>query len=298
MIKYRIIFLKGEKKMFFRAKRTSENMALSLFSAVILYFVHICVSDISFGSVIASKLVSTVFAALRLLVPAFVFLRMQKRSGFEKMVIEKPFDRSPAPSIRITFVAFALVFVFGVFYSMAFPDAGSAYSFDDPVLAVITLISAVIVPAFLEEYLYRELFCRELTVYGHLFAIIGSALFFGLMHFSYYSFPYAFICGLVIGFVYLKTGSVKYTVALHLANNLLSYILSIVGSLTDGETYFRVLMVTVVVICAVALPTMCFLIPSSFVKFSGKEHGNASSSAFLTFPMTILIACILILNFI
>ena len=273
-------------------------MALSLFSAVILYFVHICVSDISFGSVIASKLVSTVFAALRLLVPAFVFLRMQKRSGFEKMVIEKPFDRSPAPSIRITFVAFALVFVFGVFYSMAFPDAGSAYSFDDPVLAVITLISAVIVPAFLEEYLYRELFCRELTVYGHLFAIIGSALFFGLMHFSYYSFPYAFICGLVIGFVYLKTGSVKYTVALHLANNLLSYILSIVGSLTDGETYFRVLMVTVVVICAVALPTMCFLIPSSFVKFSGKEHGNASSSAFLTFPMTILIACILILNFI
>ena len=284
--------------MFFRAKRTSENMALSLFSAVILYFVHICVSDISFGSVIASKLVSTVFAALRLLVPAFVFLRMQKRSGFEKMVIEKPFDRSPAPSIRITFVAFALVFVFGVFYSMAFPDAGSAYSFDDPVLAVITLISAVIVPAFLEEYLYRELFCRELTVYGHLFAIIGSALFFGLMHFSYYSFPYAFICGLVIGFVYLKTGSVKYTVALHLANNLLSYILSIVGSLTDGETYFRVLMVTVVVICAVALPTMCFLIPSSFVKFSGKEHGNASSSAFLTFPMTILIACILILNFI
>ena len=284
--------------MFFRAKRTSENMALSLFSAVILYFVHVCVSDISFGSVIANKLVSTVFAALRLLVPAFVFLRMQKRSGFEKMVIEKPFDRSPAPSIRITFVAFALVFVFGVFYSMAFPDAGSAYSFDDPVLAVITLISAVIVPAFLEEYLYRELFCRELTVYGHLFAIIGSALFFGLMHFSYYSFPYAFICGLVIGFVYLKTGSVKYTVALHLANNLLSYILSIVGSLTDGETYFRVLMVTVVVICAVALPTMCFLIPSSFVKFSGKEHGNASSSAFLTFPMTILIACILILNFI
>ena len=284
--------------MFFRAKRTSENMALSLFSAVILYFVHVCVSDISFGSVIASRLVSTVFAALRLLVPAFVFLRMQKRSGFEKMVIEKPFDRSPAPSIRITFVAFALVFVFGVFYSMAFPDAGSAYSFDDPVLAVITLISAVIVPAFLEEYLYRELFCRELTVYGHLFAIIGSALFFGLMHFSYYSFPYAFICGLVIGFVYLKTGSVKYTVALHLANNLLSYILSIVGSLTDGETYFRVLMVTVVVICAVALPTMCFLIPSSFVKFSGKEHGNASSSAFLTFPMTILIICILILNFI
>lgn len=290
--------MKGEKKMFFRAKRTSENMALSLFSAVILYFVHVCVSDISFGSVIASRLVSTVFAALRLLVPAFVFLRMQKRSGFEKMVIEKPFDRSPAPSIRITFVAFALVFVFGVFYSMAFPDAGSAYSFDDPVLAVITLISAVIVPAFLEEYLYRELFCRELTVYGHLFAIIGSALFFGLMHFSYYSFPYAFICGLVIGFVYLKTGSVKYTVALHLANNLLSYILSIVGSLTDGETYFRVLMVTVVVICAVALPTMCFLIPSSFVKFSGKEHGNASSSAFLTFPMTILIICILILNFI
>ncbi len=297
MIKYSITLLKGEKKMFFRAKRTSENMAVALFAAVILYFVHVSVSESSFGNVITYKMVSIVFSVFRLLIPALIFLHMQKKSGFEKMAVENGNDRSVSANVRITFVAFALVFVFGVFYSMAFPGAGSSYSFDGPVSAVLTLISAVIVPAFLEEYLYRELFCRELTVHGHLFAIISSALLFGLMHFSYYSFPYAFICGLVIGFVYLKTGSAKYTVALHFANNLLSFILSIVGSLTDADTYFRVLMGTVIVICALALPTVYFLLPKNCEAFDGKEYGNASSSAFLTFPMAVLIACILILNF-
>lgn len=297
MIKYKIMLLKGEKKMFFRAKRTSENIAVALFAAVILYFVHVSVSETSFGNIIADKLVSVLFSALRLIVPSLIFLRMQKKAGFSRMPVGSEGSASVSANVRITFVAFALVFVFGVFYSMAFPDAGSPLVVDSVASAVLTLISAVIVPAFLEEYLYRELFCRELTVHGNLFAVISSALLFGLMHFSYYSFPYAFICGLIIGFVYLKTGSVKYTVALHLANNLVSFVLSLIGSFVGSDTHFRVVMGTVIVICAFALPTVYFLLPKNCERFGGKEYGNAGSSAFLTFPMTVLIACILILNF-
>ena len=283
--------------MVFRAKRTSENMAVALFCAVILYFVHGFIGEISLGSDIAEKIVSIICAALRLCLPSLVFMGLQKNANFEKIVLEKSEKPSVISNIRITFVGFSVVFVFGIFYGMAFPSAAVSYAYTDPVSIILTFISAVAVPAFLEEYLYRELFCRELTVHGHLFAIISSALLFGLMHFSYYSFPYAFICGTVIGFVYLKTGSVKYTVALHFAQNLLSYVLSVIGSLVDGDIYFKIIMSAVVVICVIALPTLYFLIPNNYEKFAEKEYGNVTSSAFLTFPMVVLIACILILNF-
>lgn len=283
--------------MVFRAKRTSENMALALFCAVILYFIHGFMSEISFGA-IADKLISLVCAAMRLLIPVLVFTGLQKNARFEKISLESSPKQPVISNIRITFIGFSVVFAFGIFYGMAFPSAAVSYAYTDPISMILTFVSAVAVPAFLEEYLYRELFCRELTVHGNLFAIISSALLFGLMHFSYYSFPYAFICGLVIGFVYLKTGSVKYTVALHFAQNLFSYVLSVIGSLVAGDIYFKILMGTVVVVSAAALPTVYFLIPSNYGKFTEKEYGNVTSSAFLTFPMVILIACILILNFI
>ncbi|MBE6653998.1 MAG: CPBP family intramembrane metalloprotease [Ruminococcaceae bacterium] len=283
--------------MVFRAKRTSENMALALFCAVILYFIHGFMSEISFGA-IEDKLISLVFAAMRLLIPVLVFTGLQKNARFEKISLESSPKQPVISNIRITFIGFSVVFVFGIFYGMAFPSAAVSYAYTDPISMILTFVSAVAVPAFLEEYLYRELFCRELTVHGNLFAIISSALLFGLMHFSYYSFPYAFICGLVIGFVYLKTGSVKYTIALHFAQNLFSYVLSVIGSLVAGDIYFKILMGTVVVVSAAALPTVYFLIPSNYGKFTEKEYGNVTSSAFLTFPMVILIACILILNFI
>ncbi|MBO5005954.1 MAG: CPBP family intramembrane metalloprotease, partial [Clostridia bacterium] len=279
--------------MVFRAKRTSENMALALFCAVILYFIHGFMSEISFGA-IADKLISLVCAAMRLLIPALVFTGLQKNARFEKISLESSPKQPVISNIRITFIGFSVVFVFGIFYGMAFPSAAVSYAYTDPISMILTFVSAVAVPAFLEEYLYRELFCRELTVHGNLFAIISSALLFGLMHFSYYSFPYAFICGLVIGFVYLKTGSVKYTVALHFAQNLFSYVLSVIGSLVAGDIYFKILMGTVVAVSAAALPTVYFLIPSNYGKFTEKEYGNVTSSAFLTFPMVILIACILI----
>jgi len=272
-------------------------MALALFCAVILYFIHGFMSEISFGA-IEDKLISLVFAAMRLLIPVLVFTGLQKNARFEKISLESSPKQPVISNIRITFIGFSVVFVFGIFYGMAFPSAAVSYAYTDPISMILTFVSAVAVPAFLEEYLYRELFCRELTVHGNLFAIISSALLFGLMHFSYYSFPYAFICGLVIGFVYLKTGSVKYTIALHFAQNLFSYVLSVIGSLVAGDIYFKILMGTVVVVSAAALPTVYFLIPSNYGKFTEKEYGNVTSSAFLTFPMVILIACILILNFI
>ena len=284
--------------MVFRAKRTSENIAIALFSGVIIYFVHSAVSEFSFPSETVSALVSLVFSLFRLAVPAAIFIYAQKHAGFEKIKLEKAPDSSVKYNVMLAFVGFTVVFTFGILYSAAFPNAGVSYTYTDPLSASITVCSCAVVPAVFEEFLYRKLFCRELTVHGSAFAVISSSLLFALMHFSSYTFPYAFICGLVIGFVYIKTGSVRYTVAIHFANNFLSYLLSVIGAGMDHTAYFKMLMAIVIVLCALALAAIYFILPNNYEKFSSKEYANVSSSTFLTFPMVVLIICALILNFI
>lgn len=273
-------------------------MAIALLAGVILYFVHSAAVEISFPNETVNALVSLVFSLFRLAVPAAIFLYAQKHAGFERINLEKAPDSSVKYNVMLAFVGFTIIFAFGVLYSAAFPNAGVSYTYTDPLSSFITICSCALVPAVFEEYLYRKLFCCELTVHGNAFAVISSSLLFALMHFSSYTFPYAFICGLVIGFVYIKTGSVRYTAAIHFANNFLSYLLSVLGAGMDNTEYFKMLMVIITVLCALALAAIYFILPNNYEKFSSKEYANVSSSAFLTFPMVVLIICALILNFI
>ena len=52
-------------------------------------------------------------------------------------------------------------------------------------------------------------------------AIFGSAFLFGLFHGNFGQFFYAFAVGAVFAYVALRTGGIRYTVALHFLVNLL-----------------------------------------------------------------------------
>ena len=72
----------------------------------------------------------------------------------------------------------------------------------------------------LEEIFYRKLVIDRLRDFGDLPAILISALLFGLLHGNIPQFIYATLMGLVFGYIYLYTGRLRYTVALHMAINL------------------------------------------------------------------------------
>ncbi len=281
-----------------RAKRTSEHMALALFVGILLYFAHyFLVTEALIPNDILRRIASAAFAVLRLGIPALMLVLMQKRAGFEELEIKKNPAGSAKYNIPLAFGAFAAIFVFGLLYSAAFPMAAAAFEGGDAFSVAITVVSSAVIPALLEEYLYRKLVCTELTVHGGSFAIIISALLFGLAHFSFYTFPYAFVCGLILGFVYLKTGSVKYTVAIHFANNMLSLVLSLVGDKMDKLDYTNLVMLLSIALGVMALGAFYTIIPN-MKKFAFCENGNISSSLFLTFSMVVYIACAVLMNFI
>lgn len=71
-----------------------------------------------------------------------------------------------------------------------------------------------------EEILFRGLVLRSLQPYGRRFAIVMSALLFGLFHGNLVQMPYAFCVGLILGYTACEY-SIGWSMVLHMVNNLL-----------------------------------------------------------------------------
>lgn len=71
-----------------------------------------------------------------------------------------------------------------------------------------------------EELLFRGLVLRSLEPYGKKFAIVVSAVLFGLYHGNPIQTPYAILVGLILGYVAAEY-NIVWAMVLHMMNNLL-----------------------------------------------------------------------------
>ena len=95
---------------------------------------------------------------------------------------------------------------------------------------ILSFVATAVTPALVEEFAMRGAVMGTLRKYGESFAIITSALIFGLMHGNLVQIPFAFILGLFFGFAVIKSGTIWTAVIIHFLNNLFSisfdYVLS------------------------------------------------------------------------
>lgn len=92
----------------------------------------------------------------------------------------------------------------------------SAVDLNDPAMWLYVCLAAPIT----EELLFRGLVMRSVEPYGKKFAIVVSAVLFGLYHGSPVQTPYAILVGLVLGYVAMEY-NVVWAMVLHMMNNLL-----------------------------------------------------------------------------
>lgn len=99
------------------------------------------------------------------------------------------------------------------------------------------LLAAVFAPVF-EEWLCRGMVLRGLlSRMKPAWAIVLSALFFALIHMNPWQALNAFVIGVVMGYVYYKTGSLLLTMLIHFVNNGIAVVLSQFPSL-EGADYW------------------------------------------------------------
>lgn len=98
---------------------------------------------------------------------------------------------------------------------------------DDPRVLVLYGITIAVIPPIVEELLFRGMILHSLRKYGDGFAIVGSALLFGLYHGNFVQMVFAFIAGLVMALVVVRTGSLWTSILIHFMNNFISFALEL-----------------------------------------------------------------------
>ena len=103
------------------------------------------------------------------------------------------------------------------------------------------LVVAIFAPIF-EEWLCRGMVLRGLlTKMKPVWAIVISALFFAVIHGNPWQALNAFLIGVLMGYVYYKTGSLILTMIIHFVNNGTAVILSNIESLKDYDYWIDIL---------------------------------------------------------
>lgn len=109
------------------------------------------------------------------------------------------------------------------------PDVAGTMSVDVNGQPVSAIVVYAILPAIVEEFMFRGCLIRGLGTtrkFEKIRAVVLSALMFSLLHLNVNQMGYALVAGLILGAVYIVTENLSLTVIMHLLFNLYSLILA------------------------------------------------------------------------
>lgn len=97
--------------------------------------------------------------------------------------------------------------------------ASMANMSDDTLMNILILLYVVIIAPITEELLMRGMVMNSLAPVSRKFALIASALLFGLMHGNFNQMFNGFLLGLIFGYIALKSGSIIPSIIAHMVVN-------------------------------------------------------------------------------
>lgn len=119
------------------------------------------------------------------------------------------------------------------------------------------LVTTVVAAPVCEELVCRKGIIDRMNRLGDRPAILVSALLFALLHGNFYQFFYAFGVGLVFGYIYVRTGLIRYTIGIHMAINLLCGVMPDVWYQIGGDAAAILWELLLVAAAAVGLVRFC-----------------------------------------
>ncbi len=176
----------------------------------------------------AGSLTDGVVYILGFMLPVCFFRLMSKGKHAEPMKLTPKLPRATFAYIMAG-MAVILAAAYLNYYMISFTDYAAfaeehlwVDTYDTPHAIAMTFVTMAIIPAFVEEFLFRGLIQTNLRPFGRGVAIVGSAVLFGAMHQNIQQVFYATVAGLVLGYLYEITDSIWCGILLHLMNNAFS----------------------------------------------------------------------------
>ena len=212
-----------------------------LFSVILEAFGLI---DLYYSNGTFSSSVGIFYSILTVGVPFFI----AKKAIYKKHDLPVCSYSPPKPTLKTVSIIFlsvlgclASMYVTG-FIQAFFEGFGFSFSSgDEPQInsfvdIIALFIGTAIIPPLVEEFAMRNVVMQPLRKYGNLFAIICSALVFGIFHGTPSQIPFAILCGLFLGYAVIATDSIWTGVIIHAIVNGLSCCYYAILYFTDEET--------------------------------------------------------------
>ncbi|KAB5918060.1 CPBP family intramembrane metalloprotease [Bifidobacterium adolescentis] len=144
--------------------------------------------------------------------------------GKSTVIETRKFDMKPGLFFKLLLMCLPMMWVgsvFGSMLSMALSNGEATDRVADLAMQtnIWNVVFLVIVGPIFEEWLFRKQLIDRTRKYGEKTAILLSGLAFGLFHMNLFQFFYAFLLGLMFGYVYTRTSKLRYSTAMHMIIN-------------------------------------------------------------------------------
>ncbi len=167
-----------------------------------------------------------------------------------------------------------------------YSDFSSEYmwstTLEEPYQIIIYFVYVAVVPAAVEELLFRGTVCKSLRTYGDKSAILISAVLFSLMHANAEQAIYTFVAGLLLAWIYVKTENIAFPIALHFINNGISAFSDIIDaqvSESAADVFSTACETFVLLLAVISVICLAFLLKKnggflSRLEMKPDENGN------------------------
>jgi membrane protease YdiL (CAAX protease family) len=197
-------------------------------------------------------IISDIVYYLSFILPVLtVYYAVLKGEGEGYTVRLKPTPRAIALGLLLALPFAGLMMALSALQSLMLSSLGYSQEIllDGSLAAVI--ITHAVLPAMLEELLFRYAPIKLLAPHSPRAAVVLSAISFSLTHLDPYSIGYALAAGLVLAFLDVITESIWPSVILHLANNVISILWIKTDKIGNAPLIFIAILAFFAVACIV-----------------------------------------------
>lgn len=241
-IKREKIISESDKQKKFLMKREMKNVGFVVGLAILLYVGSQAILSL-LGNFILPPLLNKYFTdtditlILQMILQTislglssmFVFAYCDKKHKNEDISNDTHKKTSMFSKFKIVLIALLLIFTLQILLSgFIYPKLGLDYDITDMfdvnansniISKLILVLALAVTPAIFEELFFRKALLDFSIKYGKNFALIFSALLFGLIHMNLSQGIFAFIIGIIFGAIYIYTKDIKLTILIHFINN-------------------------------------------------------------------------------
>lgn len=151
---------------------------------------------------------------------------------------------------------------------------------------LLSFICTAICPALAEEFAFRGIFMGVMRKYGDAFAVFSSALVFGAMHGNTTQIVFAFVLGLIFGYLDCKANSIIPSVLLHFGNNFYAVLTDFLRTaIPDEQQAMLIIMVIISLFYILGILSFIYLARTdkSFFRMSNADKNPYSGTDILSF---------------